>query len=63
MKKNYLFSLMALFVLLFAACNSEEIVSGLNENKGPVTLNVGIPVNNPVTRVPSGAGGPIGQCH
>lgn len=51
MKKNYLFSLMALFVLLFAACNSEEIVSGLNENKGPVTLNVGIPVNNPVTRV------------
>lgn len=49
MKKSFLFPLMALFVLLFAACSQEEIVGGVN-NQGPVTLSVNIPVNNPVTR-------------
>lgn len=49
MKKNYLFPLMALFMLLLAACSQDEVVNGANP-EGPVTLRVGIPVNQPVTR-------------
>lgn len=51
MKKSSLFSLMALFALLFAACDAEEIVNGTAMDKGPVTLSVNIPTGNPVTRV------------
>lgn len=51
MKKSSLFSLMVLFALLFAACNSEEIVNGQAMDKGPVTLSVNIPAGNSVTRV------------
>ena len=42
---------MVLFALLFAACNSEEIVNGQAMDKGPVTLSVNIPAGNSVTRV------------
>lgn len=40
---------MALFMLLLAACSQDEVVNGSNP-EGPVTLRVGIPVNQPVTR-------------
>lgn len=51
MKKNFLFSVMALCMLLFAAsCSQEEILSADNQAGGSVSLSVNIPVNNPVTR-------------
>ena len=59
MKKNFLFSVMALFMLLFAAsCSQEEILSADKQEGGKVSLSVNIPVKNPVTRanpvIPSG---------
>lgn len=52
MKKNFLFTVMALFMTLFAAsCSQEEIISDNNSKEGgTVSVAVNIPVNNPVTR-------------
>lgn len=45
MKKNFLFSLMALFVVLFASCSQEEIVSTATNGQaaGPITVQVNMP--------------------
>ena len=44
MKKNFLYSLTALFVMLFASCSQEEIVStsGMGSNDGVVRLSVNL---------------------
>ena len=45
MKKNLFYSLMALFVVLFASCGQEEIVSDNGtEINAPVTISVQAPV-------------------
>lgn len=52
MKKNCLFTLMAMFMMLFAAsCSQEEVLSSNNEAGKALTVSVGIPVLNPATRV------------
>ena len=45
MKKNFLYSLMALFVVLFASCSQEEIVSTATNGQatGPITVSVNMP--------------------
>ena len=51
MKKNLFYSLMALFVVLFASCGQEEIVSDNGtEINAPVTISVQAPVNNVFSR-------------
>lgn len=51
MKKNLFYSLMALFVVLFASCGQEEIVSANGtEINAPVTISVQAPVNNVFSR-------------
>lgn len=42
MKKNFLYSVMALFAILLASCSQEEIISENNKN-GKVTVSVGVP--------------------
>lgn len=42
MKKNFLYSVMALFMVLLASCSQEEIISENNGN-GKVTISVGVP--------------------
>mgnify|MGYP004461826309 CR=1 FL=1 len=42
MKKNFLYSVMALFVILLASCSQEEIISENSEN-GKITVSVGVP--------------------
>ena len=50
MKKNLFYSLMALFVVLFASCGQEEIVSDNGTEITPVTISVQAPVNNVFSR-------------
>lgn len=51
MKKNYLYSVMAAFMMLFAAsCSQEEIVSGNDGNNSEVTILVGVPGRSATTR-------------
>lgn len=51
MKKNLFYSLMTLFVVLFASCGQEEIVSDNGtEINAPVTISVQAPVNNVFSR-------------
>ena len=42
MKKNFLYSVMALFVILLASCSQEEIISE-NSGNGKITVSVGVP--------------------
>lgn len=42
MKKNFLYSVMALFAILLASCSQEEIISE-NSGNGKVTVSVGVP--------------------
>lgn len=50
MKKSFLYSVMALFVCLFAACSQEEIVSDGELGSNKVSLLVNIPAVGPVSR-------------
>lgn len=50
MKKSFLYSVMALFVCLFAACSQEEIVSDGGQGSNKVSLLVNIPAVGPVSR-------------
>lgn len=51
MKKNYLYSITALLMLLFtASCSQEEITSSANSKEGIVTLDVRVPVNTANSR-------------
>lgn len=51
MKKNFIYSLMTLFVVLFASCGQEEIVSDNgNVVNAPVTISVETPAKNALTR-------------
>lgn len=50
MKKSFLYSVMALFVCLFAACSQEEIVSDGELGSNKVSLSVKIPAMGPVSR-------------
>lgn len=50
MKKSFLYSVMALFVCLFAACSQEEIVSDGELGSNKVRLSVKIPAVGPVSR-------------
>lgn len=51
MKKNFIYSLMTLFVVLFASCGQEEIVSDNGrEINAPVTISVETPAKNALSR-------------
>lgn len=51
MKKNFIYSLMTLLIVLFASCGQEEIVSnGGKEINAPVTISVETPAKNALTR-------------
>lgn len=50
MKKSFLYSVMALFMCLFAACSQEEIVSDGELGSNKVSLSVKIPAMGPVSR-------------
>lgn len=51
MKKNFIYSLMTLFVVLFTSCGQEEIVSDNgNVVNAPVTISVETPAKNALTR-------------
>ena len=45
MKKNFLYSLVALFVVFFASCSQEEVVSTATNGQaaGPITVSVNMP--------------------
>ena len=63
MKKNLFYSLMALFVVLFASCGQEEIVSDNGtEINAPVTISVQAPVNNVFSRAVTIPDGYTMQC-
>lgn len=52
MKKNFLFAVMAFFMGLIAtSCSQDEIISSKDQTGGgAISIDVNIPVNNPVTR-------------
>lgn len=62
MKKNFLYSAMAAFIMLFASCSQEEIVSENNGSNGKVTIMVGVPGENAATRAMPEVAGKIRRC-
>lgn len=52
MKKNFLFAVMAFFMgLIVTSCSQDEIISSKDQTGGgAISIDVNIPVNNPVTR-------------
>lgn len=64
MKKNFLFSLMALFVVLFASCSQEEIVSTTTspQGNGLVTVSVNMPQEKVASRTMPSIEGYIRRC-
>lgn len=63
MKKNFLYSVMALFAVLFASCSQEEIVSGTGVGQnGQVTITVGVPGEKTHTRAMSEIGNTVRRC-
>lgn len=53
MKKNFLYSVMALFMCLFAACSQEEIISEAGQGGKVVRMTVGVPGGATTRAIPS----------
>lgn len=53
MKRNLLYSLMALCICLFAACSQEEIISEAGQNGKTVNMTVGVPGGATTRAMPS----------
>lgn len=53
MKKNFLYSVMALFMCLFAACSQEEIISESGQGSKVVRMTVGVPGGATTRAIPS----------
>lgn len=53
MKKNFLYSVMALFMCLFAACSQEEIISESGQGGKVVRMTVGVPGGSTTRAIPS----------
>lgn len=62
MKKNFLYSVMALFVCLFTACSQEEIVSENGQGSNKVSLSVKVPAAGPIARAALDVEGYTMQC-
>lgn len=62
MKKNFLYSMVALFVCLFTACSQEEIVSQAGQNDSKVRLSVKVPAAGPIARAALDIEGYTMQC-
>lgn len=63
MKKNFFYSVMAVFTLLFmAACSQEEIISSNETNGGKVVLSVNISGATPDTRAVADVQGYVMRC-
>lgn len=58
MKKNFLYSVMALFMVLFASCSQEELISTNGSDGQIVSISVDVPGRNATTRTaPEGVNG------
>lgn len=53
MKKNFLYSVMALFMCLFAACSQEEIISESGQGGKTVRMTVGVPGGATTRAIPT----------
>lgn len=53
MKKNFLYSVMALFMCLFVACSQEEIISESGQGGKVVRMTVGVPGGATTRAIPS----------
>lgn len=63
MKKNFLYSMMALFAMFFAACSQEEIVStSSNTVDNKVRLTVNLPNVQPASRAALDVDGHVMRC-
>lgn len=63
MKKNYLFSIVALFVMLFASCSQEEILQEpIAGQKSQVSITVGVPGETVLSRAMAEYEGYIRRC-
>lgn len=63
MKKNFFYSVMAAFTLLFmAACSQEEIISNNGTNGGKVVLSVNVSGATPDTRAVADVDGYVMRC-
>lgn len=63
MKKNFFYSVMAVFTLLFmAACSQEEIISSNETNGGKVVLSVNVSGATPDTRAVADVQGYVMRC-
>ncbi|GKH13429.1 hypothetical protein CE91St12_16390 [Bacteroides uniformis] len=63
MKKNFFYSMMALFVVLFAtACSQEEIISNNGTDGGKVVLSVNVSGATPDTRAVADVDGYVMRC-
>lgn len=63
MKKNFFYSVMAAFTLLFmAACSQEEIISSNETNGGKVVLSVNVSGATPDTRAVADVDGYVMRC-
>lgn len=63
MKKNFFYSVMAMFTLLFmAACSQEEIISNNGTNGGKVVLSVNVSGATPDTRAVADVDGYVMRC-
>ncbi len=62
MKKIFLYSVMAAFIMLFASCSQEEIVSENNGSNGKVTIMVGMPGEGASTRAMPVVDGKVRRC-
>ena len=63
MKKNFFYSVMAAFTLLFmAACSQEEIISNNGTNGGKVVLSVNVSGATPDTRAVADVQGYVMRC-
>lgn len=63
MKKNYLFSIVALFAMLFASCSQEEILQEpIAGQKSQVSIKVGVPGETVLSRAMAEYNGYIRRC-
>lgn len=63
MKKNFIYSVMALFVMLLAAsCSQEEIISTNGSNGGKVVLSVNVSGSTPNSRAVADVEGYVMRC-
>ncbi len=53
MKKNFLYSFMALYICLFAACSQEEIIPEAGQSGKTVNMTVGVPSGATTRAIPS----------